>query len=155
MDRFFYWESTYYNDFQNGPAVDNDLFNVAETFGGGKHKQDPVLGEWNYGHTNGEGVLFYPGTDLVYPKDSYNVLGMFASLRLKHWRRGIQDVDYINLAAAKNPAATKQIVLQMVPEAFWDLSDLGGYIISPLPYSINPDDWENARKQLAHIIDGQ
>ncbi len=155
VDRFFYWESTYYSDYQTAPKVQNDVFNVAETFGGGKHKQDPVLGEWNYAHTNGEGVLFYPGTDSVFPNNSYNVLGMFASLRLKHWRRGIQDVDYINLAAAKNPAATQQIVLQMVPEAFWDLSDLGGYIISPLPYSINPDDWEDARKQLAHIIDGQ
>ena len=66
VDRYFYWESTYYNDFQNGPAVQNNVFSVAETFGGAIHTQDPVLGEWNYLHTNGEGVLFYPGTDLTF-----------------------------------------------------------------------------------------
>lgn len=155
VDRYFYWESTYYNDSQTSPAHQNNVFENAETFGGSVHTQDPILGEWNYAHTNGEGVLFYPGTDLSFPSDSYNVLGVFASLRLKHWRRGIQDVDYISLAAAKNPAATQQILQQMVPKALWELNDLGGYIISALPYSINPDDWENARTQLAHLIDGQ
>ena len=32
-------------------------------------------------------------------------VGPFASLRLKLWRRGIQDVDYLTLAAAINPSA--------------------------------------------------
>jgi hypothetical protein len=155
VDRYFYWESTYYNDFQNAGQADTNVFETAATFGGTNHTQDPVLGEWNYGHTNGEGVLFYPGTDVIYPQDSYNVTGMFASLRLKHWRRGIQDVDYLTLAQAVNPAATQKVIQQMVPKALWELNDLGGYIISDLPYSINPDDWEKARLQLAHIIDGQ
>ena len=81
--------------------------------------------------------------------------GMFASLRLKHWRRGIQDTDYLALAKAVDPVATNKVIQQMVPKALWELTDLGGYVVTDLPYSINPDDWEKARLQLAHIIDGQ
>ncbi len=154
IHRLYYWESTYWKDNQVSGA-ENDLFHDAETFGVKPAPQDVNNGAFGYGATNGEGVLFYPGTDMVFPNDSYNVQGVFASLRLKHWRRGIQDVDYLALAAAKNPAAVQAIVQQMVPQALWDLGDLGGWIISPIPWSNNPDTWENARAQLAAIIDNQ
>jgi hypothetical protein len=153
IDRLFYWQSTYYYDAQNHGQPENNVFQHAATFGGDQFTQDPAKGEWSFGHTNGEGVLFYPGTDKLFPNDSYGVAGMFASLRLKHWRRGIQDVDYLTLAAAIDPAKTQKIVEHMIPRVLWDYKDLGGWMIDDISWSINPDDWEAARSQLANIIE--
>ncbi len=151
IDRLFYWYSTAYS---YGKAEPN-LFEQAATFGVTPYTADTVRGEWSEGHTNGEGVLFYPGTDVLYPKDSYGVVGMFASLRLKYWRRGIQDIDYVTLAAAIDPDKTQKIVERMVPRAFWDYKDLGGWMIDDICWSINPDDWESAREQLSQIIESR
>ena len=151
IDRLFYWYSTAYS---YGKAEPN-LFEQAATFGVTPYTADTVRGEWSEGHTNGEGVLFYPGTDVLYPKDSYGVVGMFASLRLKYWRRGIQDIDYVTLAAAIDPEKTQKIVDRMVPRAFWDYKDLGGWMIDDICWSINPDDWESAREQLSQIIESR
>ena len=58
VDRFFYWESTYYNDFQNAGQADTDVFEKAATFGGSNDTQDPVLGEWGYGHPTAKESCF-------------------------------------------------------------------------------------------------
>ena len=155
IDRWFYWESTYYNNFQGGTGQTN-VFQSAQTFGGASGF-DEVLGEtgWNYG--NGDGVLFYPGTDLVYPSESYGVRGPFASLRLKLWRRGIQDVDYLTLAAAIAPERVSQIVEETVPLALWEYGvndpDDPTWVRTDISWSNDPDGWEAARDELADIIE--
>jgi hypothetical protein len=156
-DRWFFWESTYYNDYQGGRGQIN-VFQTAATFSGAV-SQDSVNGESGWNHSNGDGVLFYPGTDKVFPSESYGVQGPIASLRLKQWRRGIQDVDYLTLANQIDPAAVQAIVNQMVPKAMWEygVNDPKdpSWVLADISWSINPDDWDNARAQLAHIIDGQ
>jgi hypothetical protein len=155
VDRWFFWESTYYNDYQSGRGQTN-VFQTAQTFGA--HSGfDAVLGQTGWNYANGDGLLFYPGTDQVYPSDSYGLNGPIASLRLKFWRRGIQDVDYLTLASQVNPAATRQILVTMVPKAFWeygvtDPSD-PTYVRTDISWSIRPDDWEAARQHLANIIE--
>ena len=154
VDRWFFWDSTYYNDYQGGRGQ-TDVFNTAATFSS-PPTIDPVLGETGWNHSNGDGVLFYPGTDTIFPASSYGVQGPIASLRLKHWRRGIQDVDYLSMAAAINPAATQAIVNQMIPKVLWEygvdsLAD-PTYVTTDISWSINPDTWEAARAQLAAII---
>ena len=95
----------------------------------------------------------------AYPTLSLGIAGPMASLRLKHWRRGIQDVDYLKLAAAVNSAAVSALVSKMAPRAIWEnpcfaTSDCS-YTYDPVSWSTKPDDWEAARAQLAHIIDGR
>jgi hypothetical protein len=154
IQRWFFWESTYYNDNQGGRGQVNVMQN-ANTFGGTPHA-DTVLGESGWNHSNGDGVLFYPGTDKSFPSDSYGLPGPIASLRLKHWRRGIQDVDYLTLAKAINPAAVQAIVAQMVPKAGWEygVSQASDptWVKTDISWSLNPDDWEAARAALANII---
>jgi hypothetical protein len=156
VDRWFFWESTYYNDYQGGRGQ-NDLFNNALTFGGAP-TYDSVRGLLGWNTSNGDGVLFYPGTDTVFPADSYGVQGPIASLRLKHWRRGIQDVDYLTLAAASGPAQVAAIVNTRVPKAMWDygISDPADptWVRTDISWSTNPDDWESSRAALADIIEG-
>jgi hypothetical protein len=155
IDRWFYWEGTYYENFQAGLGS-TDVFQVAATFGG-RGTVDPVLGETGWNHTNGDGVLFYPGTDAQFPASSLGLPGPVASLRLKHWRRGIQDADYLALAKAKDPSAVAAIVDRMVPKVAWEygvatLSD-PTWVRCPISWSENPDDWEAARAELADIIE--
>lgn len=154
IDRWFFWQSTYYNDYQGGRGETN-VFQNAATFSGAVN-QDSVLGETGWNHSNGDGVLFYPGTDKQFPADSYGVSGPFASLRLKMWRRGIQDVDYIQLAMKKDPVATQAIVNRLVPKALWDygIADPSDptWVRTDISWSTNSDDWEAARAQLAAII---
>ncbi len=155
IDRWFYWESTYYDNFQGNTGQTN-VFQQAQTFGN-FDRVDIELGETGWNYLNGDGVLFYPGTDTRYPNDSYGVKGPFASLRLKHWRRGIQDVDYLTLAAAIDPTRTAEIVNEMIPKVLWEYGvedpDDPTWVLTDISWSTDPDVWEKARAELAEIIE--
>jgi len=155
IDRWFWWEATYYDDNQQGLGK-VDLYSSADTFGAAT--SDPIYG--TNGGANGNGVLMYPGTDTLFPSSSYGLAGPIASLRLKHWRRGLEDVDYLTLAAAIDPSAVSALVDKVVPSVLWEqqchdpVNDCS-YTYAPPSWSNDPDVWEAARAQLAHIIDGQ
>ena len=104
-------------------------------------------------------MLFYPGTDRHYTNQSYGIEGPLASLRLKHWRRGIQDADYLAMANAANPQATLSIVQRMVPKVLWEYGVANEqdptFVYTDISWSTDPDDWEKARKELADIIIGE
>jgi len=161
IQRWFYWESTYYVNFQaygySDPRARANLFQQAQTFGMFS-STDAVQGETGWNYSNGDGVLFYPGTDHLFPADSYGLAGPIASLRLKHWRRGIQDVDYLALAAAIDPERTAAIVARMMPAFYWEVGveseDDPTYVYADISWPTDPDAWEAARKELADIIDG-
>jgi len=154
IDRWFYWESTYYDNYQAGEGPTN-VFQRAQTYGFLDHA-DPVLGETGWNYLNGDGVLFYPGTDTRYPADNYGVPGPFASLRLKLWRRGLQDVDYLAMAASVDPQRTAEIVQRTVPKVLWEYGvndpDDPTWVMTDIGWSTDPDDWEAARLELARII---
>jgi hypothetical protein len=155
IDRWFYWQSCYYNDSNHGKGPTN-VFRTAATFTGPVHN-DPIRGQTGAHYSNGDGLLIYPGTDLVFPKESYNALGPLASLRMKLWRRGIQDGDYLTMAAAKNPVRVKAIVDEMVKKAMWEYGVTNPidptYVHEDISWTLNPDAWEKARQELARIID--
>lgn len=155
IDRWFFWSATYYEDYQGARGPTN-VFKTAQTFGG-VPQRDPNVGQTSWNYANGDGVLFYPGTDTMFPSESYNVDGPFASLRLKFWRRGIQDVDYLAMAAKVDPVRTQAIVNRMVPKVLWEygVSDPADptWVRAPVSWSSNPDDWEAARAELADIIE--
>jgi len=155
IDRWFYWDSVYYNNYQGNTGQTN-VFQQAQTYGD-FDQVDSVLGETGWNYLNGDGVLLYPGTDTRYPADSYGVLGPFASLRLKHWRRGIQDVDYLTLAEAISPTRTAEIVSAMIPKVLWEYGvddpEDPSWVRTDISWSTDPDDWETARAELADIIE--
>jgi hypothetical protein len=154
VDRWFFWESTYYTDRQGGRGPTN-VFEQAATFSG-PLRRDSLLGETGYNHTNGDGVFFYPGTDRVFPRESYGLAGPLASLRLKHWRRGLQDADYLALAAKASPARVAAIVRRMAPRVAWeygvDNAQDPTYVHTDVSWTDDPDAWDAARAELAAII---
>ena len=155
-DRWFIWQGTYYENYQGGMG-ETKLFSTAHTFGGGGVEHD-VYGETGGNYNNGDGVMFYPGTDVVHPEESYDVAGPIASLRLKHWRRGLQDYEYLHAAAKIDPERVERIVDRMVPKVLWEVGvtdvDDPSYVRGDISWSIDPDDWEAARAELAAIIVG-
>jgi hypothetical protein len=154
IDRWFFWEATYYNDYQGGRGQTN-VFRTAATFSG-PTRTDTVLGETGWNYSNGDGVLMYPGTDTVYATDSYGVAGPIASIRLKAWRRGLQDMEYLRQAEARDAAATSAIVSRMVPKVLWEngVTDRNDptWWRGPTSWSNRSDDWEQAREDLMAII---
>lgn len=157
VDRWFVWQSTYYNDYQSRRGATN-VFQTAQTFGA-TPTQDPSLGLTSGTYGNGNGVLFYPGTDLRFPAFSFQQDGPIASLRLKLWRRGLQDADYIALARSIDPVQTNQILQRMVPKAAWEYgaqdTNNPTFVTSDISWTINSDIWEQARLQLADIIESR
>ena len=156
ISRWFFWESTYWYNFQ-GDHTQINVFNRAQNFGY-NNNFDSIQGDKGFAYANGDGLLFYPGTDSVYKSESYNINGPIASLRMKHWRRGIQDADYLALAKAIDSTATYKIIDSVVPKILWecDVTDHSDptWLVDGIHWSVNPDAWENARKKLAKIIGG-
>jgi len=124
---------------------------------GSLDRVDSSLGETGWNYLNGDGVLLYPGTDTQYPNESYGVNGPLASLRLKHWRRGLQDFEYLTLASTINAAQTNQIVNQIVPKVAWEVGvesvEDPTYAYTDISWSTDPDVWEETRLELAEIIE--
>lgn len=145
VNRWFYW---YVNvNSQINP------FTQSITWGSAQFK-DSVLGLYgDDGTTNGTGLLVYPGTNLYQPEDSYDVDGPLASLRLKEWRRGVQDTDYLALAKKVDPEAANRIMQKMVPQALWEYGAIDpNYYVGGISWSTDPDSWENARAELTKVI---
>lgn len=156
VEGHFFWAADYWTDTANGNR-NNDLFNNAQTFGGTSTTYDTVKGQTSYQYTNGDGVLVYPGHDVINTPD-YGFDGPIGSWRLKMIRRGIQDVDYIAMAYTVNPSSTVAIVNQMVPNILYEhscftLSDCT-YSYGGRSWSNDPNQWELARQRLATIIQG-
>lgn len=133
IERWFYWESVFWNDGNRGGLGPYDPFATAETF----HNAD---GD----HANGDGVLVYPGQQR---RDGYLDLGAertLPSFRLAQWRRGIQDVGYLTLAEEVAPARTRAIRAELVGEAF--SADRAPR------FPVTPEPWRRARRQLFELL---
>jgi hypothetical protein len=148
VDRWYYWEAN--------TSADFDTFSTATSWGTRNHF-DAQRGMWgDDAPTNGNGLLLYPGTDVGHTANSYGMLGPIASIRLKNWRRGIQDADYFAMAAKLNPTATQAILQNLYPKALWENTVTDpNWPITPISFPSDPMYFETARAQLADIIMGR
>jgi hypothetical protein len=107
IDRWFYWESIFWDDDNRGGRGPIDPFVTAESF----HNSD--------GDTAlGDGMLLYPGRQQGrFAASSLGVDVVFPSVRLKAIRRGIEDAGLIALAAREQPEETARIVARALPAA--------------------------------------
>jgi hypothetical protein len=107
IERWFYWESIFWSDDNRGGHGEIDPFVTAESF----HNADGDA-------TLGDGLLLYPGRQKGrFARSSLGVDDVFASLRLKAIRRGIQDAGLIALAARERPDETAQLLARALPAA--------------------------------------
>lgn len=133
IPRWFYWEATYYKDFQ-GDRGQVDVWTLANNFRNGSGDR-----------LNGDGLLVYPGKDVLHPQQDRGLEMPLPSLRLKNWRRGLQDVEYLALAKAAGLGKfVDELVATMVPKALKDELREG----DPVPWPEDGDRWLQARKLL-------
>ena len=127
IERWFYWESIFWDDSNAGGRGPVDPFVAAETF----HNRD--------GDTAlGDGLLLYPGRQSgPFAAHSLAVDGVLPSVRLKALRRGLQDAGIIALAAREHPDETGQVIARAVPRALDEARDDG------------PASWEHAPLRFA------
>jgi hypothetical protein len=137
VERWFYWEATYWRDQGRGGEGGWDGFDpfvIAETF----HNAE---GD----HANGDGVLVYPGRQIARGMVDFDQSQVFPSVRLKNLRRGVEDAGYVALARGADAERANEVVRRVVPRA---LAGAGPHVAWPergLP-------WLVARKELAEIV---
>jgi hypothetical protein len=140
ISRWFTWESTHWYPNHNESPNDRpkNIFVDPVTFTGGT----PA------GTGHGDGTLFYPGQDKVFPEQDRGVVGPLSSVRLKMYRRGVQDVEYMWLAEQTGYGdEVRALVSSVYPDDMWTPS--------PVPrWSTRNADYERARRRLAELIRG-
>lgn len=97
------------------------------------------------------GILFYPGNRL--PQIHFPAVnGPISSFRMKELRRGIQDYAYFQLAGTDAEPIVKKIIRSAL-----NPQEISPYWNCPRwaeegDWSHDPEDWENARRELAGKI---
>ncbi len=94
----------------------------------------------------GNGVMVYPGNQLVRLEHLglWPAPGPLPSMRLKSWRRGLQDAELYFLAHARNAGAADKLIRQMVPVA---LAEADGQAAWPA----DPATWIEFRRALLRL----
>jgi hypothetical protein len=79
------------------------------------------------GFANGDGVLIYPGQDRIHPEEDRGIEGPIGSIQLANFRRGIQDILYLQLAQSSGHGkAVEEALNQAVPVVLSDLRSSNG-----------------------------
>lgn len=132
LDHYFNWMTTYWN------ALPND----------GKRRNVFTNPRTTQFQRNGAGTFFYPGEDLVYKEDNRGLPGPISSIRMKNWRRGMQDYEYLWLAAELGlQSEFNDIVDAVVPVALWEAD-----VKDAVAWPERGFDFEKARFRLAELI---
>ncbi|MCS6915233.1 MAG: DUF4091 domain-containing protein [Myxococcales bacterium] len=138
IERWFYWESTFWNDDNRGGHGPYDPLLVAETF----HNHH---GDW----ANGDGVLVYPGRQVAAGRRSLGFAGVIASLRLKQWRRGISDAGYLQLCRQAGGEVARQAeaeAARLIPRALSQAEP------GPAPWPQSGAPYVAARRRLFDLL---
>jgi hypothetical protein len=98
----------------------------------------------------GNGVLFYPGSRLKMIGCANNIAGPVSSMRMKAYRRGLQDCEYVWLARQRGRGAEAQALLEKIIPAAFSEAPKGS---TPGRWSQNPADYYALRQRLADLIE--
>ncbi|MGB2866970.1 MAG: DUF4091 domain-containing protein, partial [Bacteroidota bacterium] len=140
VDLYFLWYSNLYVEKNNkdstirhmNPWVDNYL-------------------PYSTGYAWGNGTFIYPGEDKEYPAFDHGLQGPIASIRMKNWRRGQQDYEYLWLVRqAGFGSSADSVVRSVVPFAFDECPDGQN---APPPWAVRGYMYEHQRQYLAMMLD--
>lgn len=96
----------------------------------------------------GNGVLFYPGMRLTMIGAKKNIAGPVSSMRMKAYRRGLQDFEYCWLADEAGKSAQVDALIQaLIPQAFSDAAPK-----KKATWSEKPVEYEVFRRGIADLI---
>jgi hypothetical protein len=143
---YFYWHAVHWmhNLQKPGDRIQNVWANPV-TFDNRGEKNKPLESQ---GFGNGDGVLMYPGEDVLHPREDRGIAGPISTVQLANLRRGLQDHLYLTLARERGLEADVSEALEaVVPRVF---SDSNGSI----GFAEDGETYERARHKLAVAIGG-
>jgi hypothetical protein len=141
-DTYFYWHGVHWrhNSQKQGERVQNVWANPV-TFDniGQPNKAD-------FGTINGDGVLLYPGQDVLHSEEDRGIDGPVATVQLANLRRGVQDHLYLTMARQLGlETAVRKALDAVVPRVFSDAGKTVGF-------AETGETFEAARRELADAI---
>ena len=143
---YFYWHADHWrHNSQKQGERNQDVWANTITFDNRGQPGKPIADQ---GFIHGDGVLMYPGEEVLHPEQDRGIAGPVASIQLANLRRGLQDHLYLTLARQRglDDAVTKALS-SVVPAVF---SDAG----STVEFAQTGDVYEQARYQLARALGG-
>ena len=141
---YFYWHSVHWR--HNHQKVGDRIQNVWANSITFDNRGEPGKAAESQGFGNGDGVLMYPGEDMLHPAEDRGIAGPISTIQLANLRRGLQDHLYLTLAQRCGLVAEVGDALQaVVPSVF---SDANGTI----GFAEDGDAYETARYDLAVAI---
>jgi hypothetical protein len=145
LDLYFFWHGVHWehNQQKQGERRQNVWANpVSFDNRGQPHK--PIEDQ---GFINGDGVLMYPGEEVLHPEEDRGIAGPISTVQLANLRRGLQDHLYLTLAREKGLEPLIQEVLRsVVPRVYSEAGETVGFAESG-------DLYEAARLRLAEALD--
>jgi len=147
VDLYFYWHGVHWrhNRQKQGERKQNVWANPI-TFDNRGQPKKPVEDQ---GWINGDGVLLYPGQDVIHPEEDRGIAGPIGTVQLANLRRGLQDHQYLTIARKLGlEAEVKAALGAVVPRVFSDAGETVGYAETGETY-------EAARLALGEAIEGR
>ena len=145
LDLYFYWHGDQWehNRQKQGERKQNVWANPI-TFDNRGQPHKPVEDQ---GFINGDGVLMYPGQDVLHPEEDRGIEGPVSTVQLANLRRGLQDHLYLTLARQAGLEPLVQETLHaVVPRVYSDAGETVGFAETGEAY-------EAARLRLGQAIE--
>jgi hypothetical protein len=137
VGRWFFWETTFYDDDNGGGRGPVDPFATAASFHN-KHGDVALL----------DGLLVYPGDQQGrFGEHALHLPGVVPSMRLKNLRRGIEDAGIYALARAAHPTEADAIVDAAVPAALDEVKET-----AKTAFALDDKTLDDARDRLRALV---
>ncbi|WP_177182627.1 DUF4091 domain-containing protein [Paenibacillus sp. OV219] len=147
---YFVWHGTHWRHNHQGPRGrwNQNVYSYAVTFMYVAKDEAAYYGDDGVHFGNGDGLLFYPGREPFFREQDRGVDGPISSIRMKNLRRGIQDYEYLWLAAQRGYAAEADaIAREAVPSGMHETVVGGEASWSPCGSK-----WDEYRRRTAELI---
>jgi hypothetical protein len=142
IELYFYWHTDQWLHNAHKPA--NRIQNVWGNPITYDNRKADGSGEFAYG----DGVLMYPGTDLMFPDQDRGIAGPVSTIQLANFRRGLQDHLYLTLARSLGlRASVEELAGTIVPRVFSETT-----AEAAVGFAQTGDAFEAARRRLGTEI---
>lgn len=141
---YFYWHAVHWmhNPQKPGDRVQN-VWSEPITFDNRGEPNKPLHSQ---GFGNGDGVLMYPGEDVLHAEENRGIAGPVSTIQLANLRRGLQDHLYLTIARSLGlDAVVKDALESVVPRVFSDAQGVVGF-------AEDGDTYEDVRYKLGAAI---
>jgi hypothetical protein len=140
---YFYWHScNWYHNEQLPSRFDKnqDVWSEPITF---RNQYEEYI--------NGEGVLMYPGEEILHPEQDRGIEGPCSTIQLANFRRGLQDHLYLTMAQELGFADEVASALEsIVPKVFLEVDNSDKN--APVSFPEDGNTYEKVRYSLARVI---